>query len=87
MPEGLDGLRIRRHRVVREVARHHRAEPATLLGDAVVASLLELRLYLAQGRTHAVAPRVAAQQECSPPRPSADEREPDQSNLAKARPV
>ena len=78
VPVRPDSLRVGRHRVVREVTGDHRSQPSTLLGQAVVASSPQLVLELPQGRTHAVASRVAPKQECPAPRAATDEREPQE---------
>ena len=78
MPVCPDRLGIGRHRVVREVACNHRAQPSALFGDAVAASVAQLRLYFLQVCTHAVASRVAPKQECSAPRAPTDKREPEE---------
>jgi hypothetical protein len=78
MPVGPNRVSVGRHRVVREVARDHRTQPPTLVGQAVVASSSQLVLELPQGYTHAVASRMASKQEGSAPRAAADEREPQE---------
>ena len=58
MPVCPNRLGIGRHRVVREVACNHRAQPSALFGDAVAASVAQLRLYFLQVCTHAAAGEV-----------------------------
>ena len=78
MPVCPNRLGIGRHRVVRKVACNYRTQPSPLFGDAVAASIAQLRFHLLKGRSHAVASRVAPEQEGSAPRAPTDEREPQE---------
>jgi len=57
--EGTKSSRVRGHRVVGEVARHHGLQPAPLFGDRVVHAATQLHFDFLQFRSHAIASRFA----------------------------
>ena len=76
--ERREGTRVGGHRVVGEVAAHHRPQPTSLLCGILVPAPPEVFSYLQQLRHLSVTSRMAGQQEAAPLRSCADVREPQE---------
>lgn len=77
-PERIQCLGIRGHCVVDEEAAHDCLEPATLLRDGCVHAAPQVPLHFPELGTHAIASRLALEQEGPAPRLAAGKREPQE---------
>src|ERR1700692_2296462 len=88
--ERTEGPRVRRHRVIREVASNHLPEPFPLFGDRIIHALSQLLLDLPELRSHTIAAGLPLQLESTTTRFPAKEYETQERKgfrFAKAAPL